>query len=90
MSRFRIRSEFILVYGTVSGSRKAKMALEKQNKNVAISCFDLLDVLSEAVLRIRITLMRIRILLVSMMRVHPACHFYADPDPSFQIQAQNL
>ncbi len=55
----------------------------------------------KAVLRIRITLMRNRILLVILMRIRillvtsdadldPTFHFDADPDPSFPMKVQNL
>ena len=44
----------------------------------------------KAVYRIRNTLMRIRIPLVSLTRIRILCHFDADLDPSFQINAQNL
>ncbi len=40
--------------------------------------------LSQTVLLIRITLMRIRILLFTLMRIRiPACHFDPDPEPTF-------
>jgi hypothetical protein len=46
------------------------------------------------VFRIRITLMliqmRIRILLVTLKRIRILPHSDADPDPGFQLKAQNL